>query len=326
MNFWAKLFPLLFLILIFAVLSLIEPFYQNFRATSPCVLNTETIVPDHEPSQGVSIEKNVQFETRIFDKATIDTNLLNLTSVPEIDKLPLSIAPNVALDNVGTATSGKVFEMSKHRTYMGSPLSEILELTSNKTQDPENHFKQIISKSCKSDKWIVTTTIFEASTAVKDFDRLDHWCTVVVGDKKSVSTTEYTNELNNVIYLDVDTQISLFKNKLHMFEVIPYNHFGRKNLGFIYAIINGAKYIYDTDDDNELIDKTDIPVIGDISDTSNVNISNFISEIKQMDMKDEHCFDKTQSTHTFNIFETFAIFVCMWSSLVWCEIQSISKL
>ena len=32
--------------------------------------------------------------------------------------------------------------------------------------------------------------------------------------------------------------------------MIPWNHFGRKNIGYLYAIIHGAKVIYDTDDDN----------------------------------------------------------------------------
>jgi len=34
---------------------------------------------------------------------------------------------------------------------------------------------------------------------------------------------------------------------------VPWNHFGRKNLGFLFAIHYGAKVIYDTDDDNEIL-------------------------------------------------------------------------
>ena len=33
-------------------------------------------------------------------------------------------------------------------------------------------------------------------------------------------------------------------------QLIPWNHFGRKNVGFLYAIAHGAHVIYDTDDDN----------------------------------------------------------------------------
>ena len=46
----------------------------------------------------------------------------------------------------------------------------------------------------------------------------------------------------------------------HVTEALPYNiipllnwnHFGRKNVGFLYAMHHGAEVIYDTDDDNIL--------------------------------------------------------------------------
>jgi hypothetical protein len=37
---------------------------------------------------------------------------------------------------------------------------------------------------------------------------------------------------------------------------LPYNHFGRKNFGYIYAILRGAKFVYDFDDDNYVIKDT----------------------------------------------------------------------
>ena len=50
------------------------------------------------------------------------------------------------------------------------------------------------------------------------------------------------------------------------FELLKHlywNHFGRKNLAFLYAMLHGAKYIYDTDDDNLLRDvQTGIPIVG----------------------------------------------------------------
>ena len=33
---------------------------------------------------------------------------------------------------------------------------------------------------------------------------------------------------------------------------LPWNHFGRKNIGLLFALHHGAKVIYDTDDDNEI--------------------------------------------------------------------------
>jgi hypothetical protein len=35
-------------------------------------------------------------------------------------------------------------------------------------------------------------------------------------------------------------------------KLLRWNHFGRKNLGFLYALQHGARWVYDTDDDNEL--------------------------------------------------------------------------
>ena len=33
---------------------------------------------------------------------------------------------------------------------------------------------------------------------------------------------------------------------------LPWNHFARKNVGYLYAIAHGARLIFDFDDDNEL--------------------------------------------------------------------------
>ncbi|CAK0812055.1 unnamed protein product, partial [Prorocentrum cordatum] len=42
---------------------------------------------------------------------------------------------------------------------------------------------------------------------------------------------------------------------------VPWRHFGRKNVGFLYAIAHGARVIYDTDDDNRL-KALEIPIAG----------------------------------------------------------------
>jgi hypothetical protein len=57
---------------------------------------------------------------------------------------------------------------------------------------------------------------------------------------------------------------------------MPYRHYARKNFGYLYALQNGARVIYGTDDDNELIDelngfdmmeRTDPPVLWELVDT-----------------------------------------------------------
>ena len=53
----------------------------------------------------------------------------------------------------------------------------------------------------------------------------------------------------NIVFLS-DTSQNNFNNDF--VEAMPWFSFGRKNVGYIYAIANGAKVIWDFDDDNIL--------------------------------------------------------------------------
>jgi len=69
----------------------------------------------------------------------------------------------------------------------------------------------------------------------------------VVGDVGSISKEVYGIPDNpRFVYLSVSDQMELFPT---LSEVIPWNHYGRKNIGYIYAIKSGAKRIWDFDDD-----------------------------------------------------------------------------
>jgi len=114
-------------------------------------------------------------------------------------------------------------------------------------------------------KWVVLTTVFEPETAVYDFFSLPDWCVVVVGDNKTPhnylellakSTAVQNNIARNTIFLDVATQKQL---PYKLVAKLPWNHYSRKNIGYLYAIHHGAQVIYDTDDDNLLIDPEEIP-------------------------------------------------------------------
>ena len=105
--------------------------------------------------------------------------------------------------------------------------------------------------NCK--KWAVVTTIFEVSEAVRRQVRLQRWCLVVVADEKSMKNynTRWTKGEGNgaVVYLTPEEQKAL---KTPLVDALPWNHFGRKNVGYVYAIQHGAKVIWDFDDDNML--------------------------------------------------------------------------
>jgi len=113
----------------------------------------------------------------------------------------------------------------------------------------ELRVKTFIDPECKADKWAVITTIFGPTKLIFQLETLADWCTVVIADAKTPMEQWNSTSFTRVKLLTMEEQRSLpFKSLPH----IPVNHFGRKNLGYLFAIRAGAKYIYDTDDDNVL--------------------------------------------------------------------------
>lgn len=102
---------------------------------------------------------------------------------------------------------------------------------------------------CK-EKCVIITTINEPSETVLKHVNNPEYDVIIVGDKKTPDS--YKNL--KCIYLDVTAQKKLFPE---LSEMIPYNHYCRKNLGYLYAIKKGYKMIYETDDDNVPYDNFD---------------------------------------------------------------------
>lgn len=98
-------------------------------------------------------------------------------------------------------------------------------------------------------KWIVVTTINYPTESLKKFATLPDWHLVVVADKKTPSDWN----LDNCEFLSVERQLSL---PYKIIPLLPWNHYSRKNIGYLYAIEHGAEVIYDTDDDNGLLTDT----------------------------------------------------------------------
>jgi hypothetical protein len=95
---------------------------------------------------------------------------------------------------------------------------------------------------CK-DKCVIITTINKPTeTVLKHIDNKEY-DVIIIGDNKTPSDYKKLN----CIYLDIPSQKKLFPE---LSELIPYNHYCRKNLGYLYAIKKGYKMIYETDDDN----------------------------------------------------------------------------
>lgn len=92
--------------------------------------------------------------------------------------------------------------------------------------------------------YLIITSIFPPTDAVKEFAKLNDWHLVVVGDKKTPADWQHPN----VTYLGPEAQEATgFETVKHL----PWNHYCRKMIGYLYAIQQGAERIADTDDDNE---------------------------------------------------------------------------
>lgn len=100
-------------------------------------------------------------------------------------------------------------------------------------------------------KFIVITSIFQPTEAVKSLANLKDWQLVVVGDKKSPLGWN----CQNVIYLSPEKQEGLGYS---VTELLPWNHYSRKVIGYLFAIEHGAEIIVDLDDDNIPLEGWDI--------------------------------------------------------------------
>jgi len=108
-------------------------------------------------------------------------------------------------------------------------------------------------------RWNVVTTIYDVTSAVQTAAAMSGWCTVIMADRKTPSTYMKTSNLqnnSNVFFLSAQMQEAEAKSRQDsvgaFMRHVPFNHFARKNIGYLYAIAHGAKFIFDFDDDNKL--------------------------------------------------------------------------
>jgi hypothetical protein len=126
------------------------------------------------------------------------------------------------------------------------------------------------------DKWIVVTTIQAPTPQLRKLARIPGWHLVVVGDKKTPSDWN----LENCDYLSPNRQLEL---GYELAPLLPWNHYCRKNIGYLFAIEHGARIIYETDDDNEPINglnplpfQSALPAL--ISENQFVNIYSYFGQ------------------------------------------------
>lgn len=90
---------------------------------------------------------------------------------------------------------------------------------------------------------VITSTNLPTKGIRKIAETCADWKIIVVADKK----TPIDWNCKNVNFLSVKEQKSLDSS---FARGCPYNHYARKNVGYIKAIAEGAKIIAETDDDN----------------------------------------------------------------------------
>jgi hypothetical protein len=102
-----------------------------------------------------------------------------------------------------------------------------------------------VDKECEGDVAIVLTTINSPTEAVRKLCDDLAAEVIVIGDLKTPRDWSYPG----ADYYSTERQTSMFPS---LSELLPYNHYSRKNIGYLIAKSSGC--IVDTDDDNIPLD------------------------------------------------------------------------
>ena len=110
-------------------------------------------------------------------------------------------------------------------------------------------FNKILKKinSSNSNKWLVVTVFNPPNFSFLEFLKsLDSWKVIIIGNNKKYEKEWKTlNNETNLIYLSFKKQNKL---KYKIIKYLNYNSYYRKNIGYLYAIQNGTKEIYEIDE------------------------------------------------------------------------------
>ncbi|CAJ1936581.1 unnamed protein product [Cylindrotheca closterium] len=207
------------------------------------------------------------------DSSKCSPNLANNTHTDQAVQLP--IAQSVIPDS----STGKLFRGEKIRDF-SLPRAELTKTDIPSQSLPfENDFRD------KCTKWGVVTTIFDPTEAISRVSNLPEWCLVVVADTKTPTNYMSTFQTmggatESTYFFSVERQKTWeqLDGPIGDFvRTMPWRHFGRKNLGYLFAILHGAEFFFDFDDDNfiKLDEETGKPVeiLPSIETLDNVTIA-----------------------------------------------------
>jgi hypothetical protein len=118
-------------------------------------------------------------------------------------------------------------------------------------QQPSGPTAADSSKHPSCFKWGVVATIYNPSLAIARAADMAGWCLVIVADmltpKDYIQKAGFFEGKNStVVFFSVRDQQQWMNTTDEIGEfthAIPFKHFARKNLGYLYAIRRGAKFI-----------------------------------------------------------------------------------
>lgn len=120
-------------------------------------------------------------------------------------------------------------------------------------------------------KIIVCTTIYDTPELIK-YASFEDWEFVVVNDLK----TPVLN-IKNATVLTVEDQKKLGYN---ICDIIPWNSIQRRNIGYIYALANGADIIATVDNDNFPLENWEFPLLDKTSNLKVVEEPDFFDIVR----------------------------------------------
>lgn len=201
-------------------------------------------------------------EVQVQPTKNAKQEVLVVQEVPPVQK----VVPT--LPDIDSAT-GKSFDGLKFRTFDSN--KKMKQAEENDPKPDAKGISLLLSPSFvnKCSKWGVVTTINGPTLAIKHVADLPSWCLVVVADTKT--PTDYMEALKGLYKNSTDGEQSVdgLESNVFFFSVekqkeweqkpgalgsfvssTPWKHFCRKNLGYLFAILHGANFIFDFDDDN----------------------------------------------------------------------------
>jgi hypothetical protein len=99
----------------------------------------------------------------------------------------------------------------------------------------------------QGDKWIVTTVGTPRPEAVRQLLKVPGWQLMIIGEKTTPQNWSDQFSSKNLLYLSFEEQMQL---DFHLVRYLSHSINSQKNIGYLIAILCGAKIIYELDSDS----------------------------------------------------------------------------